>query len=87
MDQPATGPVFAGIDVAKDRLDVHLRPSGQHFAVPRNGAGIEQLLDRLRATPPELVVMEATGGFELTVAAAIAGAGLPLSKTLLRYTC
>ena len=79
MDQPASTPVFAGIDVAKDRLDVHLRPSGQTFAVPRNGAGIEHLLDRLRDTPPALVVMEATGGFELTVAAAIAGAGLPLA--------
>jgi transposase len=79
MDQPACAPVFAGIDVAKDRLDVHLRPSGQTFAVPRNGTGIEQLLDRLRGAPPTLVVMEATGGFELTVAAAIAGAGLPLA--------
>ena len=79
MDQPACAPVFAGIDVAKDRLDVHLRPAGQSFAVSRNGAGIEQLLDRLRDTPPALVVMEATGGFELTVAAAIAGAGLPLA--------
>lgn len=79
MDQTACAPVFAGIDVAKDRLDVHLRPSGQTFAVPRNGTGIEQLLDRLRGAPPTLVVMEATGGFELTVAAAIAGAGLPLA--------
>ena len=79
MDQPATCPVYAGIDVAKDRLDALLRPSGQRFTVPRNGAGIEQLLDRLRTTPPDLVVMEATGGFELTVAAAVAGAGLPLA--------
>jgi transposase len=79
MDQPAAAPVFAGIDVAKDRLDVHLRPAGQHLTVPRNGAGIAQLLDRLRQAPPALVVMEATGGFELTVAAAIAGAGLPLA--------
>lgn len=79
MDQPAASPAFAGIDVAKDRLDVHLRPSGQHFAVRRDGAGIEQLLDRLRQQFPALVVMEATGGFELTVAAAIAGAGMPLA--------
>lgn len=79
MDQPANAPAYAGTDVAKDRLDVHLRPSGHGFAVPRNGSGIEHLLDRLRADPPALVVMEATGGFELTVAAAIAGAGLPLA--------
>lgn len=79
MDQPAASPAFAGIDVAKDRLDVHLRPSGQYFTVPRHGAGIEQLLDRLRQAAPTLVVMEATGGFELTVAAAVAGAGIPLA--------
>jgi transposase len=80
MDQsPAASPGFVGIDVSKDRLDVHLRPSGQAFAVPRDGPGLDQLLTRLRADPPALVVLEATGGFELTVAAAIAAAGLPLA--------
>lgn len=80
MDQsPTASPGFVGIDVSKDRLDVHLRPSGQTFAVPRDGPGLDQLLTRLRAGPPALVVLEATGGFELTVAAAIAGAGLPLA--------
>ena len=80
MEQPPTGtPVFAGIDVSKDRLDVRLRPSGEAFAVPRDGPGLDQLLARLRAGPPALVVLEATGGFEATVAAALAGAGLPLA--------
>jgi transposase len=80
MDQfPAASPGFVGIDVSKDRLDVHLRPSGQAFAVPRDGPGLDQLLARLKADPPALIVLEATGGFELTVAAAIAGAGLPLA--------
>lgn len=80
MDQPpSAGPAFAGIDVSKDRLDVHLRPSGRGFAVPRDGPGLEQLLARLRQVAPALVVLEATGGFEVTVAAAIAGAGLPLA--------
>ena len=78
MDQPPA-PAFAGIDVSKDRLDVHLRPSGQSFAVPRDGPGLEQLVTRLRGAAPLLVVLEATGGFELTAAAAIAGAGLPLA--------
>jgi transposase len=79
MDQPLSSPAFVGIDVSKDRLDVHLRPSGQHFAVPRDGPGLEQLLARLREATPALVVLEATGGFELTVAAALAGGGLPLA--------
>ena len=80
MEQCPTGtPVFVGIDVSKDRLDVHLRPSGRAFAVARDGAGIEELLARLRAEPPALVVLEATGAFEITVAGAVAGAGLPLA--------
>jgi transposase len=71
--------VFVGIDVSKDRLDVHVRPSGERFALSRDGAGIADLAERLRAARPTLVVLEATGGFEVTVAAGLAGAGLPLA--------
>ncbi len=70
---------FVGIDVAKDRLDVHVRPSGEAFAVARDGEGLMALIERLRALEPALIVLEATGGFETTVAAAVAGAGLPLA--------
>jgi len=52
---------FVGIDVAKDRLDVHLRPSGESFTVIRDGEGLVQLVDRLHRLAPRLVVMEATG--------------------------
>ena len=69
---------FVGIDVSKDRLDVHVRPSGAAFAVPRDGKGVEELLDRLRTVAPMLIAVEATGGFETIVAAAIGGAQLPL---------
>lgn len=80
MDQPsAAAPSFVGIDVSKDRLDVHVRPSGQAFALPRDDGGLDQLLARLRTEAPALVLLEATGGFEITVAAALAGAGLPLA--------
>jgi transposase len=71
--------MFVGIDVAKSRLDVHLRPSGEAFAVPRDGEGLAALVGRLQEGPVELVVVEATGGFEMVVAAALAGAGLPLA--------
>jgi transposase len=71
--------IFVGIDVAKDRLDVHVRPSGTIFDAPRDGEGIANLVDRLRALGPALIVMEATGGFEAVVASALAGAQLPLS--------
>ncbi|MEO3475904.1 transposase [Roseomonas sp. CAU 1739] len=72
-------PCCVGIDVAKDQLDVHIRPSGEAFAVARDGPGLEQLLKRLAPLQPSLVVLEATGGFETLVAAAIATAGLPLA--------
>ena len=70
--------VYVGIDVAKDRLDVHLRPSDDKFFVRRDGEGIADLVDRLRALSPALIVLEATGGFETVVAAALGGAQLPL---------
>src|SRR5215470_2963415 len=53
-----------GIDVSKDRLDVAVRPSGEAFAVERNGAGLEQLTIRLRELAPQVIALEATGGFE-----------------------
>lgn len=71
--------VFVGIDVSKDRLDVHVRPSGESFVVSRDGKGLEVVIDRLRAFGPQLIAVEATGGFETIVAAALAGAGLPLA--------
>jgi transposase len=70
---------FIGIDVSKDRLDVHLRPSGEAFAMGRDGESLAALIDRLAALSPALVVLEATGGFEVTVAASLAAAGIPLA--------
>jgi transposase len=70
--------MFVGIDVAKDRLDVHVRPSMEAFAGARAGEGLEALAARLSELGPSLVVLEATGGFEVTAAAALVGAGLPV---------
>lgn len=71
--------VFVGIDVSKDRLDVHVRPREQAFVVTRDGKGLHELVERLRNVQPSLIAVEATGGFETVVAAAIAGAQLPLA--------
>lgn len=79
MEQSPIAPSFVGIDVSKDRLDVHVRPSGRAFAVKRDGNGLEQLVDGLRNLAPVSIVLEATGGFEIVVAAALAGAALPLA--------
>jgi transposase len=71
--------IFVGIDVSKNQLDVHVRPGGEAFVVTRDGKGLEELVDRLRLLSPSLIAVEATGGFETIVAAAIAGAELPLA--------
>jgi transposase len=70
--------IYVGIDVSKDRLDVAIRPDGESFVVPRSGAGIDELIARLKSLSIKLVAVEATGGFETVVAAGMAGAGLPV---------
>ena len=70
--------IIVGIDVAKDRLDVAVRPSGELFIVERNAGGLQLVAERLKPLAPHLVALEATGGFETVVAAALAAAGLPV---------
>ncbi|MET0689333.1 MAG: IS110 family transposase [Methyloceanibacter sp.] len=70
--------VVVGIDVSKDRLDVHVRPGGEVFAVTRDGDGIAALVVQLAPLNVAAVAVEATGGFETVVAAGLAGAGLPV---------
>jgi transposase len=67
-----------GIDVSKDRLDVHVLPGGQSFAVTRDAAGLDELAGRLLPLKPVAVAVEATGGFETVVAASLAAASLPV---------
>ena len=57
---------------------MHAHPSGQMFATARNGAGLAELVERLRALAPALIAVEATGGFETVVVAALAGEALPV---------
>ena len=67
-----------GLDVAKAQLDVAVRPSGEQWSVANDEAGIAQLVARVRALHPFLIVAEATGGFERAAIAALAAAGLPV---------
>ena len=72
------GSVYAGIDVAKDRLDMAVRPSGAACTVAYDGAGVDDLVSRLHSLEPSVVVLEATGGLELPLAGALAAASLPV---------
>jgi transposase len=66
---------FVGIDVSKHHLDVHLLEPQAAFRVPHTAKGRAQLLKRLPAPGTCLIVMEATGGYERTLASELVAAG------------
>ena len=68
-------PTYVGIDVAKAQLDVAVRPSGEQWVTPTDPASLEELVSRLQALQPELIVLEATGGREGPAVAALAARG------------
>jgi transposase len=70
---------FVGIDVSKDHLDVHVRPTGDSFRVRYDDAGLVTLVEHLRPVAPAVLVLEATGGYEVTVVATLARAALPVA--------
>jgi len=72
-------PVTIGIDVAKSHLDVAVPPSGEQWQVPNDEDGIQALLARLQPLEPRLIVLEASGGWELLAANSLAEAGLPVA--------
>jgi len=65
-----------GIDVSKATLDVALLPSGEVLQFANDANGIEELGKKLKLAAADLVVMEATGGYETAVATALVGSGL-----------
>jgi transposase len=67
-----------GIDVSKERLDVAVRPSNDHFSVDNDEHGHEQLRTRLLKLKPERIVIEPTGGYETPVVQVLAYAKLPV---------
>ena len=71
-------PGYVGIDVSKATLEVADRPDGTTQQVANDEAGIRALVGELGAASPALVVLEATGGYETAVVAALAAAGVPV---------
>lgn len=70
--------MFIGIDVAKAELVVAVRPNDRTWCVPNDDAGIQALVRQVAQTSPALIVLEATGGYEVPGVAALAAAGLPV---------
>jgi transposase len=70
---------FVGIDVSKDFLDVHVRPDDRQQRFAYDNDGLADLVEKLSQSPPQLIVMEATGGFEQRVVAVFAAQQLPVA--------
>jgi transposase len=70
--------VYVGVDVSKHRLDYALSDREETFTVPNTDEGVQELVDALREASPALVVMEATGGFEVPAAVALTAADVPV---------
>ena len=58
-------PVFIGIDVSKEWMDVAVRPTGDTWRVNQGQEGIDALILQFQSLDPQCVVMEATGGYEM----------------------
>jgi len=68
---------FVGIDVSKGALEVHILPSGEHFSVNYDEAGLTTLIQKLKTLHQlQVILMEATGGYEKLLAAELCAAGL-----------
>lgn len=75
----ATDCIFAGIDVAKSKLDLARTGIQQVATFTNDLAGITQLVKVLRQTPPKLIVVEATGGLERPLLHALLEDGLAVA--------
>lgn len=71
-----TEPIYVGIDVSKDNLDLAVHPRQQIRRFHNTATGINKVVEYIQDVGPVLVVMEATGGFEITVAATLGEKGI-----------
>lgn len=70
---------YIGLDIAKDHIDVSVRPTDDRWRTEQSDEGIAQLVARLEALTPALVVVESTGGYETAVVTALAVAQVPVA--------
>lgn len=74
----STTPISVGIDIAKASLEVAVRPSGETWSASMDEPDLLRLVTRLQTVAPTLIVLEATGGYEIPVVSALAAVGLPV---------
>lgn len=79
MPEPNATPVYAGVDVCKEWLDVYVHPSGRKFRVSNDRVGLKRLKRVLAAFPGARIVMEATGKFHRAAQRSLHAAGLAVA--------
>jgi transposase len=79
-NNPATVRCSVGIDVSKDSLDIFIDAPAEEYRVANQTDDIAALAERLKASAPDHVVVEASGGFEAGVVTALAARGLPVCR-------
>jgi len=67
-----------GIDIAKEHLDIAVRPTGETWRLAHTPDQFPALIERCQSLAPERIVLEATGGLEVLLATQLAAAGLPV---------
>jgi transposase len=72
-------PVVVGIDVSKAELAIAVEPTAERWTSATTVEALEQLVQRLTGMRPQLIVVEATAGYELPLVTACAAAGLPIT--------
>jgi transposase len=70
---------YVGIDVAKESMEVIVHGEKEHRCFTYDESGIKQLVTQMKKVSPALVVMEATGGYEVSVASELEAAGIPIA--------
>lgn len=70
---------FVGIDVSKSRLDVHVHERTDAWQFHNDMEGIGELITTLTRLSPTLIVVEATGGYEMLMVSEVCAAGLPVA--------
>lgn len=76
---PSSKERFVGIDVGKNKNDVHIHGLAEESEYPNDAEGIRELVDSMRQLSPTLIVAEATGGYERLMVAELSAAGLPIA--------
>ena len=72
-------PNYVGIDVAKGSMEVAVHEGTEHWNYNNGEAGITKLITRMKKLSPSLIVLEATGGYEVSIAAELQSKGFPIA--------